>query len=47
MYSEHILCLYTEARAASRTYFYGSEIWVNIPKGSYNAFFQEQCDRQF
>jgi len=37
---------YTEARAASRTHFYGSGIWVNVPKGRYNAFFREQCDRR-
>jgi len=28
----------TEARAASRTHFYGSGMWVNVPKGRYNAF---------
>jgi len=36
----------TVARAASRTHFYGSGIWVNISKGRYNAFFHEQCDRR-
>jgi len=35
----------TEAHAAGRTYFYGSGIWVNVPKKRYNVFFQEQCDR--
>jgi len=34
----------TEARAASRMHFYGSGIWVNVPKGHYNVFFHEQCD---
>jgi len=29
----------TVARAASRTHFYSSGIWVNVPKGRYNAFF--------
>jgi len=28
----------TEARAASRTHFYGSGIWINVSK-RYNAFF--------
>jgi len=28
----------TEARATSRTHFYGSGIWVNVPKGRYDAF---------
>jgi len=35
------MCLvdtHTEACAASRTYFYGSGIWVNILKERYNAF---------
>jgi len=41
------LCTRTEARAASRTHFYGSGIWVNVPKRRYNAFFQEQCDCRF
>jgi len=27
----------TEARAASRTHFYDSGIWVNVPKGRYNT----------
>jgi len=36
----------TVARAMSRTHFYGSGIWVNVPKGRYNAFFHEQCDRR-
>jgi len=36
----------TETRVTSRTHFYGSRMWVNIPKGCYNAFFQEQCDRR-
>jgi len=36
----------TEARAASRTHFYGSGIWVNVPKGRYDTFFREQCDRR-
>jgi len=31
----------TVARAASRTHFYSSRIWVNVPKGRYNAFFHE------
>jgi len=37
----------TVTRAASRTHFYGSEIWINIPKkGRYNnTFFYEQCDQ--
>jgi len=26
------------AHATSRTHFYGSRIWVNVPKGRYNAF---------
>jgi len=34
----------TETCAASRTHFYGSEIWVNVLKGCYNVFFHEQCD---
>jgi len=41
------LCLIgtrTKTHAASRTHFYSSEIWVNIPKECYNAFFQKQCD---
>jgi len=33
----------TKARAASRTHFYGSGIWVNVPKG--RSFFHEQCDQ--
>jgi len=36
----------TEARAANRTHFYVSGIWVNVPKGRYNTFFQQQCDRR-
>jgi len=36
----------TVARAASRTHFYSSGIWVNVPKGRYNAFFREQCERR-
>jgi len=36
----------TEARAASRTHFYGSGIWVNVPKGRYDTCFREQCDRR-
>jgi len=32
----------TETCAASQTHFYGSGIWVNVPKRRYNAFFQEQ-----
>jgi len=36
----------TEARTASRPHFYGSGIWVNVPKGHYNAFFREQRDRR-
>jgi len=28
----------TEADAASRTHFYGSEIRVNVPKGCYDTF---------
>jgi len=30
----------TEARAASQTRFYGSGIWVNVPKRRYNTFFR-------
>jgi len=30
-----------EARVASRTHFYGSGIWVNVPKRRYNIFFHE------
>jgi len=29
----------TVAHATSRTHFYGSGIWVNVPKGRYDAFF--------
>jgi len=36
----------TVALATSRTHFYSSVIWVNVPKGRYNAFFHEQCDRR-
>jgi len=36
----------TVSRAASRTHFYGSGIWVNVPKRRYNAFFREQSDRR-
>jgi len=36
-----------EARAANRTHFYGSGIWVNVSKELYTAFFQEQCDHRF
>jgi len=35
-----------EVRAANRTHLYGSGIRVNVPKGRYNTFFQEQCDRR-
>jgi len=31
----------TETRAASRTHFYGSGIWVNVPKERYDTFFHE------
>jgi len=31
----------TEARAASRTHFYGSGMWVKVSKYRYNAFFHE------
>jgi len=27
----------TVVRAANRTHFYGSGIWVNVPKGRYNT----------
>jgi len=43
------LCLigrHTEARAANRTHFYGSRIWINVPKGRYNIFSCEQHDRR-
>jgi len=33
-------------RYTSRTHFYGSGIWVNVPKGRYNTFFHEQCYRR-
>jgi len=36
----------TEARAASRTHFYGSGKWVNVPEGRYNAFSHEPCGRR-
>jgi len=36
----------TEARATSQTHFYGSGTWVNVPKGRYDTFFREQCDRR-
>jgi len=36
----------TEARAVSRPHFYDSGIWVNVPRGRYNACFRKQCDRR-
>jgi len=38
--------IHTEARAASQSHFYGSGIWVNVPKRRCNACFREQCDRR-
>jgi len=45
-YSVTVLQVYTLRRAVSRTHFYGSGIWVNVPKRRYNTFFHEQCDRR-
>jgi len=36
----YLASIHIVARAASRTHFYGSSIWVNVPKGRYNAFFR-------
>jgi len=47
MYSETCFAdTRSEARATNRRYFYGSGIWVNVPKRRYNALFQEQCNRR-
>jgi len=46
VFSNCIVGTRTVARAASRAHFYGSGIWVNVPKGRYDTFFYEQCDRQ-
>jgi len=43
--NRYLAGMHTVARAASRTHFYGSGIWVNVPKG-YNVFFREQCARR-
>jgi len=40
------LCLAGTRTEARRTHFYGSGIWVNVPKRFYNAFFQEQCNHR-
>jgi len=31
--NRYLAGMHTVARAASRTHFYGSVIWVNVPKG--------------
>jgi len=42
----YLVGIRTETRAASRMHFYGFGIWVNVPKGRYDTFFHEQCDRR-
>jgi len=44
--NRYLAGMHTVARATSRTHFYGSGIWVNVPKGRYNAFYWEQCARR-
>jgi len=44
--NRYLAGMHTVARAASRTHFYDSGIWVNVPKGRYNAFFREQYARR-
>jgi len=43
--NRYLAGMHTVARATSRTHFYGSGIWVIVPKGRYNTFFHEQCGR--
>jgi len=37
---------YMHSGACCKSHFYGSGIWVNVPKGRYDAFFHEQCGRR-
>jgi len=47
MHSVTVSRRYTHSGACyeSNALFYGSGIWVNVPKGRYNIFFHEQGDR--